>query len=101
MEDFDNDGLLDIAITTADPTVEMKLFHNTGTGTFDDISIAAGLAGQTSGLNCVQTDYNNDGLLDIAVTAAHAGCTLFIALLVIEFSHRRLTGFLPFAFSYR
>jgi len=67
MEDFDNDGLLDLAITTFDPTGQMNLLRNTGKGTFEDRTAAAGLTGQLGGLNCVQTDYNNDGRMDIFI----------------------------------
>jgi hypothetical protein len=67
MDDFDNDGLLDIVQTSWDPAVSMALFRNRGDGTFEDRSQAAGLTGQLGGLYCVQTDYNNDGWLDIYV----------------------------------
>jgi hypothetical protein len=67
MEDFNNDGLLDIVVTTSDPTGQMNLLINTGTGTFEDRTRAAGLTGQLGGLNCVQTDYNNDGRMDIFI----------------------------------
>ncbi len=67
MDDFDNDGLLDIAITTFDPTGSMALYRNTGNGKFEERTREAGLADQLGGLNCVQTDYNNDGHLDIFV----------------------------------
>ena len=33
MEDFDNDGLLDLAVTAIDPTESMVLYRNTGDGT--------------------------------------------------------------------
>lgn len=67
MEDFDNDGLLDIVITSMDPTCQMNLLRSTGKGTFEDRTAAANLTGQLGGLNCVQTDYNNDGRMDIFV----------------------------------
>ncbi len=67
LDDFDNDGLLDIAITTFDPTGSMALYRNTGNGKFEERTREAGLADQLGGLNCVQTDYNNDGHLDIFV----------------------------------
>jgi hypothetical protein len=67
MEDFDNDGLLDIVTTSMEPTVPMQFYRNTGKGTFEERSKEAGLAGQTGGLFCVQTDYNNDGRMDILV----------------------------------
>lgn len=67
MEDFDNDGLLDIVITSFDATQPMAYLHNTGRGTFQDFSTAAGITGQLGGLNCMQTDYNNDGFMDIFI----------------------------------
>jgi hypothetical protein len=67
MEDFDNDGLLDIVITSQDPTMAMAFFRNKGDGTFEDRTEAAGLGKQLGGLYCVQTDYNNDGHMDIFV----------------------------------
>jgi tetratricopeptide (TPR) repeat protein len=67
MDDFDNDGLLDIAISTMDTAGPMALYRNQGDGTFQDRSEASGLSKILGGLNCVQTDYNNDGWLDIYV----------------------------------
>jgi hypothetical protein len=67
MDDFDNDGLLDIVVTSMDPTQPMAFFRNKGDGTFEDRTEAAGLLGQLGGLYCVQTDYNNDGYLDIFI----------------------------------
>jgi VCBS repeat protein/ASPIC/UnbV protein len=67
MEDFDNDGLLDIVTTTFDPTGSMAYFHNGGQGKFEDRTSAAGLMDQLGGLNCVQTDYNNDGFMDVFI----------------------------------
>ena len=68
MEDFDNDGLLDIVISSFDPTEPMAFYRNKGDGSFEDVTKKAGLLGQVgSGLQCVQTDYNNDGFMDIFV----------------------------------
>jgi hypothetical protein len=67
MDDFDNDGLLDIVITSSDPGQSMAFYRNRGDGTFEDRTEAAGLAGQLGGLNLVQTDYNNDGFLDLFI----------------------------------
>ncbi|HEV3118234.1 MAG TPA: CRTAC1 family protein, partial [Gemmataceae bacterium] len=67
MEDFDNDGLLDIVVTTLDPTQTMAFYRNKGDGTFEDRTSAAGLSDQLGGLYCVQTDYNNDGHMDIFI----------------------------------
>jgi hypothetical protein len=67
MDDFDNDGLLDVLVTSWDPQVPIGFYKNRGDGTFEERARAAGLAGQLGGLYCVQTDYNNDGWLDVYV----------------------------------
>ena len=67
MDDFDNDGLLDIVTSTLDPCGPLDYFHNDGNGIFTEYSSRAGLDGQLGGLNIVQTDYNNDGWMDITV----------------------------------
>src|SRR5262249_2821785 len=67
MDDFDNDGLLDIVTTTLDTTEHMVFYKNMGDGTFADRSEKARLLGQLGGLNVVQADYNNDGHLDLFV----------------------------------
>jgi len=67
MEDFDGDGLLDIAVTSSGPMDQMHLFHNNGDGTFSDWTQRAGLTGETGGLNMVATDYDNDGHIDLLV----------------------------------
>ena len=43
MDDFDNDGLLDVVVTAIDPTEPMALYRNRGDGTFEDRTEAAGL----------------------------------------------------------
>jgi hypothetical protein len=67
MEDFDNDGLLDLVVTNWDPNGPMAYYRNKGDGTFEDRTKAAGLDKQRSGLYCVQADYNNDGHMDIFI----------------------------------
>ncbi len=67
MDDFDNDGLLDIVVTSQDPTAAMAFYHNSGDGTFEDRSAKAGITEQLGGLVCYQADYDNDGCLDIFV----------------------------------
>jgi len=68
MEDFDNDGLLDIVVSCFDATLGAAYFQNRGDGTFLDRSKEAGLTGQLGGLVCYQTDYNNDGRTDIFIS---------------------------------
>jgi FG-GAP-like repeat/ASPIC and UnbV len=67
MDDFDGDSLLDVAVTTMDPAGAMAFYHNRGDGTFEDRSEAAGVTGQLGGLVCYQTDFNNDGRLDVFI----------------------------------
>jgi hypothetical protein len=68
MEDFDNDGLLDLAVTTYDPTEHMAYYHNKGDGTYEDRTESAGLISQLGGKNLVQTDFNNDGRADLFIS---------------------------------
>ncbi len=67
VDDFDNDGLLDIVTSDYGECAPMHFFHNNGDGTFTDRTQQAGLGDQLGGLNLLQTDYNNDGCLDILV----------------------------------
>ncbi len=66
-DDFDNDGFIDIVASSWSLTGQLRLFHNDGNGRFTERTAAAGLTGIVSGLNIQQTDYNNDGWLDIWV----------------------------------
>ena len=70
VEDFDNDGLLDVMTSSADMCDSLHLFHNNGDGTFSDRTVQAGLAKQLGGLNLIQADYNNDGCMDVLVLRA-------------------------------
>jgi tetratricopeptide (TPR) repeat protein len=67
VDDFENNGLLDVATSNWNLCEPMHYFHNNGNGTFTDQADKAGLTDQTGGLNIVQTDYNNDGCTDILV----------------------------------
>jgi hypothetical protein len=67
VDDINNDGYLDIVTTGWDLSEGMHYFQSTGDGEFKDVSVASGLDKITGGLNLVQTDYNNDGLIDLFV----------------------------------
>jgi hypothetical protein len=67
VEDFDNDGFLDILLSGWGTQESMHYFKNNGDGTFIDLASKAGLNGITGGLNMMQTDYNNDGYKDVFV----------------------------------
>jgi len=67
VDDFENNGLLDIVTSSYDQCESLHYFHNNGDGTFTDRAAQAGLSDQLGGLNLIQTDYNNDGCIDIFV----------------------------------
>ncbi len=67
VDDFNNDGYLDIVTSTHDTTGQTRFFRNNQDGTFSDRTEQAGLLGLYGGLNCLQADYDNDGNLDILV----------------------------------
>jgi hypothetical protein len=67
VDDFDNDGYLDIVTSAWGINDEMHYFSNNADGTFTNRSEESGLKHITGGLNIAQTDYNNDGFKDIFV----------------------------------
>jgi hypothetical protein len=69
MDDFDNDGFLDLMVSAWGFTGrdQLRVFRNNGDGTFTERTEQAGLKGLVSGLNLRQGDYNNDGFVDILV----------------------------------
>ncbi len=67
MDDFNNDGFLDIIASSWGLKDQLKFFVNKGNGTFEDHTNKSGLVGITGGLNLIHADYNNDGYLDILV----------------------------------
>lgn len=67
IDDFDNDGFLDIVTSSMELTEKMHYFHNEGNGTFADWSERSKLSTMGGGLNMIQADYDNDGDRDILV----------------------------------
>jgi tetratricopeptide (TPR) repeat protein len=67
VDDFDDDGLHDIVVSSTHPGEQMRYYHNDGDGRFSDRTERAGLVGLTGGLNMIQADYDNDGDVDILV----------------------------------
>jgi hypothetical protein len=67
MDDFDGDGNLDLMISAWGLRDQLRYFHNNADGTFTERTQEAGLIGEVGGLNLLQTDYNNDGHLDVLV----------------------------------
>ena len=66
-DDFDNDGYLDIFVSTWDTRGQIRFFRNNRDGTFTEHTAEAGLLGLYGGLNMVQADYDNDGDVDLLV----------------------------------
>lgn len=67
VEDFNNDGHLDIMSSSWGFGDQIRYFKNNGDGSFEDIALQSGLKGVTGGLNIRQTDYNNDGFVDFLI----------------------------------
>jgi hypothetical protein len=67
LEDLDNDGFLDIMVSSWGLTHQLRYFHNNGNGTFTERTEQAGLMGEVGGLNLIHCDYNNDGFMDVLV----------------------------------
>lgn len=73
--DYDNDGFLDIYFVNGANLFEGKpspgnvLYRNTGRGTFEDVTLKAGVSGHGAyGTGVAVGDYDNDGFLDLYVT---------------------------------
>ena len=66
-DDIDNDGYLDLIVSTWDTSGQIQYFRNNGDGSFSNYTKAAGLEGIFGGLNLLQADYNNDGHVDVLV----------------------------------
>ena len=65
-DDFNHDGRIDLCISSWDMQTSLQLFLNLESG-WQEITLPAGLQEIPGGLNLIQTDYNNDGRLDIYV----------------------------------
>ncbi|XZE54141.1 FG-GAP-like repeat-containing protein [Planctomycetaceae bacterium SH139] len=61
--DYDADGFPDIYVANAGSS--NRLYRNNGDGTFQDVTLSAGLSGQQWTTSTVMADLNGDGLADI------------------------------------
>lgn len=74
--DLDNDGFQELLLTSDanyfNPAGETRLglFRNHGDGTFTDVTAAAGITGPSSNFSAAAADVDNDGDLDLFLTAA-------------------------------
>jgi hypothetical protein len=75
--DYDNDGWVDIFLvdggSVADPATARqarhRLFRNRGAGRFDDATARSGIRHHDYGMGACAGDYDNDGWIDLYVTA--------------------------------
>ena len=76
--DYDSDGWMDVFLVNSGPCdffapskpVRHALYRNNRNGTFSDVTAKSGLGGGTSfGMGVAAGDYNNDGHMDLFVTA--------------------------------
>lgn len=62
IEDYDNDGDMDILLSNISDT--NKLYRNNGDGTFTDVYSASGIDSQVGSWELQAADFNNDGWMD-------------------------------------
>ena len=73
--DFDNDGWLDLFITSIYEGCHSFLYRNKGDGTFEDVTWLAGVRTE-NGWGCAWSDFNRDGAPDLVV-ASNSGLKLY------------------------
>ena len=66
VDDFDNDGDLDVMTSSSGLADQLRYFRNDA-GNFSDATTEANLVGLFGGLNIVHADYDNDDDLDVFV----------------------------------
>jgi hypothetical protein len=67
LDDFDGDDVLDVVTSDMHPRGKLQVWKGQRDGTFVERTGAANVAGIDGGLNILQTDYDNDGALDVLV----------------------------------
>ena len=67
--DFDNDGRLDVLLLRGgwEKPARLSLLRNKGNGSFEDVTIASGLAEPIASHSGAWGDYDNDGQVDLFV----------------------------------
>lgn len=67
LDDFNNDGYLDIIASSWGFNDQIRYFENDRNGGFIDKTKYSGLSGVVGGLNLKHADFNNDGHLDFII----------------------------------
>ncbi len=75
VEDFDNDGYLDMAVTGELNTV--RFYHNDAGRGFTDVTRQVGLDGVVQAFTMSAVDFNNDGWMDLFVVRPFGHFLLF------------------------
>ncbi len=88
--DFDRDGFVDLyvcgeyltdssdpGIVLLDPRNRSRLFRNQHDGTFQNVAVAAGVAGEHRAADSTWGDYDGDGLVDLFVSSWDGPCQLY------------------------
>jgi hypothetical protein len=77
--DYDGDGFMDLYLVNSGPLEGVthhapgtkrepnRLYRNRGDGTFEDVTVKAGVQGTGYGTAAIAADYDNDGLTDLFV----------------------------------
>ncbi len=66
--DYDNDGKIDLFVADNGSQGGMSLYHNAGSGKFEDVTEAAGLGSGARAEGCTSGDYDNDGYPDLILS---------------------------------
>ncbi len=67
IDDFNNDGYLDMVVSAWGHDDQIRYFESNAKGGFKDMTAYSGLVGVTGGLNLKQADFNNDGYIDFII----------------------------------
>ena len=67
LEDFNNDGYIDIMTSSWGFNGRIKIFMNDQNGSFIDSTKKSGISDLLGGLNMIHADYDNDGDVDVLV----------------------------------
>jgi tetratricopeptide (TPR) repeat protein len=65
--DYDGDGRIDIFLPDNGAQGGMALYHNLGSGKFEDVTTKAGLEPTLHAIGCTAGDYDNDGFVDLVI----------------------------------